>query len=155
DFGDEISGGVGNDIIFGDEGDDELIGDEGDDWIEGGDGGDLLVGDHGAPTGQQPLFAANDVLDGGTQGDKMQGFSGDDIMLGLGGFDKFDGRLGFDWGSFENETHGVSVDMTVREFIPNQLAPAGDAVRDFWIETEGVSGTAFDDVLGGTNVGQA
>src|SRR6185312_5651600 len=57
----------------------------------------------------------------------------------------------FDWGSFENETHGVSVDMTKREFIPNQLAPAGDAVRDFWVETEGVSGSAFDDVLGGTN----
>src|SRR6185295_11899316 len=25
------------------------------------------------------------------------------------------------------------------------------AVRDFWVETEGVSGSAFDDVLGGTN----
>ena len=89
-FGDEISGGTGNDIIFGDEGDDALIGNEGDDWIEGGIGGDGLVGDEGAPTGQVPLFAGNDVLDGGDQGDKMVGFSGDDIMLGLGGFDKFD-----------------------------------------------------------------
>jgi Ca2+-binding RTX toxin-like protein len=150
-LGDEIQGGIGNDIIFGDEGDDALIGNEGDDWIEGGAGGDGLVGDGGAPTGQVPLYAGNDVLDGGDQGDKMQGFSGDDIMLGKGGFDKFVGLLGFDWGSFEGEEHGVSVDMTKREFIPNQLAPAGDAVRDFWVETEGVSGSAFDDVLGGTN----
>ena len=149
-LGDEIQGGTGNDVIFGDEGDDALIGNEGDDWISGGAGGDGLVGDGGAPTGQVPLYAGNDVLDGGDQGDKMQGFSGDDIMLGLGGFDKFVGLLGFDWGSFENEAHGVSVDMTKREFIPNQLAPAGDAVRDFWVETEAVSGSAFADVLGGT-----
>ena len=98
-------------------------GNEGDDWIEGGDGGDILVGDVGAPTGQVPLYAGNDVLDGGDQGDKMVGFCGDDIMLGLGGFDKFYGRLGFDWASFENETHGVSVDMNRREFIPDAIGP--------------------------------
>ena len=152
-LGDEIQGGTGNDIIFGDEGDDALIGNEGDDWIEGGAGGDGLVGDHGAPTGQIPLFGGNDVLDGGGEGDKMQGFSGDDIMLGQGGFDKFGGGLGFDWASFEKDTQGVSVDMTRREFIPAQSAPAGDAVRDFFIETEAVSGSAFDDILGGDNVG--
>ena len=102
-----------------------------------------------------PLYAGNDVLDGGSEGDKMTGFSGDDIMLGLGGFDKFLGRLGFDWASWENETHGVSVDMNRREFIPDQLAPAGDAVRDFFIETEAASGSAFDDVLKGTDVARA
>ena len=111
-----------------------------------------MVGDVGAPTGQVPLYSGNDVLDGGDQGDKMVGFSGDDIMLGLGGFDKFYGRLGFDWASWENETHGVSVDMERREFIPDQLAPAGDAVRDFFIETEAASGSAFADVLRGTDV---
>ena len=148
---DEIIGGTGNDIIFGGEDNDELQGNEGDDWIDGGANGDILVGDIGAPTGQVPLYASNDVLDGGDEGDKMVGFSGDDIMLGKGGFDKFTGLLGFDWASFENEEHGVSVDMTRREFIPAQTAPAGDAVRDFFIETEAVSGTAFDDALGGTN----
>ncbi len=151
-LGDGISGGTGNDIIFGDEGDDEMLGNEGDDWIEGGIGADILVGDVGAPTGMVPLYSGNDVLDGGDQGDKMVGFSGDDIMLGLGGFDKFYGRLGFDWASWENETHGVSVDMERREFIPDQLAPAGDAVRDFFIETEAASGSAFADVLRGTDV---
>jgi Ca2+-binding RTX toxin-like protein len=147
---DEIQGGAGNDIIKGGEDDDALIGNEGDDWIEGGDGGDGLVGDTGAPTGMVPLFAGNDVLDGGANGDKMVGFSGDDIMLGLGGFDKFNGLLGFDWASFEQEGHGVSIDMERRVFVANQIAPAGDAIRDFFVETEAASGTRFNDFMEGT-----
>ncbi len=149
-FGDSIAGGAGNDIIFGDEGDDALMGNEGDDWISGGIGGDGLVGDVGAPTGQVPLYGGNDVLDGGGEGDKMTGFSGDDIMLGEGGFDKFLGKLGFDWASYENSPGGVSVDMDRREFVPDQQIPAGDAVRDFFVETEGVSGSAHDDYLKGS-----
>lgn len=149
-LGDEAQGGLGNDIIVGGDGDDALIGNEGDDWLEGGDGGDGLVGDTGAPTGQVPLFAGNDVLDGGANGDKMVGFSGDDIMLGQGGFDKFNGLLGFDWADFEKEANGVSVDMERREFIPNQQQLAGDAVRDFFVETEATSGSRFDDFLQGT-----
>jgi|CXWL01.1.fsa_nt_gi Ca2+-binding RTX toxin-like protein len=152
-FGDSVSGGAGNDVIFGDEGDDALMGNEGDDWISGGAGGDGIVGDIGAPTGQVPLYGGNDVLDGGGEGDKMTGFSGDDIMLGEGGFDKFIGKLGFDWASYENTTAGVSVDMDRREFIPNQILPQGDAVRDFFVETEAVSGSAFnDDLRGSTDI---
>ena len=79
----------------------------------------------------------------------MQGFSGDDIMLGQGGFDKFLGELGFDWGSYEKETHGVDVDQNLRLFVPNANQPAGDAVRDFWTSTEGLSGSAFNDDLKG------
>ena len=140
---DEVLGGLGNDIILGGEDDDELQGNEGDDWIEGGDGGDLMVGDIGAPTGQIPLYQGNDVLDGGAFGDRMQGFSGDDIMLGQGGFDKFEGRLGFDWASWEHEDHGVSIDMNRREFVDQPQALGGDAIRDFFIETEAASGSAF------------
>ena len=83
------------------------------------------------------------MLDGGACGDRMQGFSGDDIMLGQGGFDKFEGRLGFDWASWENEDHGVSVDMNRREFVDQPQALGGDAIRDFFIETEAASGSAF------------
>ena len=148
-------GGLGNDIIIGGDGGDELEGNEGDDWLEGGESGDLLVGDQGAPTGQVPLIQGNDVLDGGANGDRMQGFSGDDIMLGLGGFDKFEGRSGFDWASWENELHGVDVDMNRREFIPNPGTPVGDAVRDFFIQTEAASGSKFDDFILGTNDSKA
>jgi Ca2+-binding RTX toxin-like protein len=150
DIGDAANGGAGNDIIIGGDGDDTLQGDQGDDWIQGGGGGDGLIGDTGAPTGQVPLYAGNDVLDGGANGDKMTGFSGDDIMLGEGGFDKFLGRLGFDWASFEKETSGVHIDMERRIFIPNQVVLAGDAVRDFFIETEAASGTRFNDFIDGT-----
>jgi VCBS repeat-containing protein len=149
--GDSVVGGVGNDIIIGGEGGDTLEGNEGDDWIEGGTAGDGLIGDGGAPTGQVPLYQGNDVLIGGAEGDRMQGFSGDDIMTGLGGFDKFEGRNGFDWASWEEETHGVDVDMNRREFIPNPGTPAADAVRDFFIETEAASGSRFDDFILGTN----
>jgi Ca2+-binding RTX toxin-like protein len=149
-LGDEAQGGAGNDIIIGGDGDDALIGQEGDDWLEGGAGGDGLVGDTGAPTGQVPLYAGNDVLDGGLNGDKMVGFSGDDIMLGEGGFDKFNGLLGFDWADFEKTPDGVSIDMERREFIPNQQQLAGDAVRDFFVETEAASGTAKNDFMQGT-----
>ncbi len=149
-LGDSGSGGAGDDIIFGDEGDDAIVGNDGDDWLSGGAGGDGLVGDVGAPTGQVPLYGGNDVLDGGGEGDKMTGFSGDDIMLGEGGFDKFYGKLGFDWASFEKSPDAVSVDMERREFVPDQLIPAGDAVRDVFRETEAVSGSAHDDYLRGT-----
>ena len=147
---DAMNGGQGNDIIKGGEGNDELIGNEGDDWIEGGLGGDLLNGDIGAPTGQTPLYGGNDVLIGGPDGgDRMQGFNGDDIMLGIGSFDKFEGRLGFDWASYEEARFGVDADLTRREFIAANGAV--DTIRDFFIAVEGVSGSAHDDILKGSD----
>ncbi|MDB5643594.1 MAG: hypothetical protein JWN07_2911, partial [Hyphomicrobiales bacterium] len=169
---DDISGGLGDDIINGDEGDDEILGNEGNDWIEGGQGGDLLNGDQGAPTGQLPLFGGDDVLIGGTWvatdakgrptpseaniqsnngGDRMQGFSGDDIMVGGGGFNKFEGRKGYDWASFEFDTQGVEVNMTRRDFILDSPPLSPDAIRDVFVETEGLSGSAYNDNLIGTN----
>ncbi|AWN40213.1 Ig-like domain-containing protein [Methylobacterium durans] len=169
---DDIQGGQGNDIIDGGEGDDEIQGNEGDDWIEGGQGGDLIVGDAGAPTGQLPLYGSDDVLIGGTWlptgpdghpitspvtdtaangGDRMQGFSGDDIMIGGGGFNRFEGRNGFDWASYEFDRAGVSVDMDIKDFILDSPPLSPDAIRDRFIETEGLSGSSYDDFLQGTN----
>lgn len=173
---DDIAGGLGNDVIRGGEGDDEIQGNEGADWIEGGQGGDVLVGDIGAPTGQLPLYGGDDVIIGGSWvardakghpivdaanalnnngGDRMQGFSGDDIMVGGGGFDKFDGRKGFDWASFENDAQGVEVDMNRKDFILTGLPASGDAIRDIFIEVEGVSGSSYGDHLIGTNDAKA
>src|SRR4029434_5394287 len=78
-----------------------------------------------------------------------------DIMLGQGGFDKFEGRLGFDWASWENEDHGVSVDMERREFVDQPQALGGDAIRDFFIDTEAASGSVFSDFIQGTNDSKA
>ena len=147
---DAILGGLGNDIIIGNEGFDALTGNEGDDWLESRDGqGDLMFGNSGAPTGQQPLYSGNDVMVGGVGGgDIMKGFSGDDIMLGHGSFTKFIGGLGYDWGSYELATQGVDIDMNVKLIV---LANGVDTVRDVWQFTEGVSGSAFDDLLLGDN----
>jgi len=152
---DVATGGTGDDVLRGGEGDDELQGDEGDDWLEGGEGGDALVGDSAAPTGQLPLFSGNDVLDGGETGDRMMGFTGDDIMFGQGGFDVMNGGLGFDWATFAKAAGGVSADMRRIQLVPVQNAPAGDAVKDAFIETEAVSGSQFDDVIVGTDVALA
>ncbi len=149
---DVLQGGRGNDVMYGGEGADELIGGQGDDWLEGGkDGGDTTVGDGGAPTGQVPLYSGNDVMIVG-QGSKMQGFSGDDIMLGTGGNDVFWGGLGFDWASFERETAGVSINMNRREFISPLGAIAGDGTRDIFPLTEAASGSKFGDNIVGNNV---
>ena len=148
---DVILGGLGNDIIIGNEGFDELTGNEGDDWIESRGGqGQVMFGDSGAPTGQQPLYSGNDVMVGGVAGgDIMKGFSGDDIMLGHGSFTKFDGGLGFDWGSYELAAQAVDVDMNRKEFVAANGAV--DTIRDVWQHTEGASGSAFDDNILGDN----
>jgi len=148
---DAISGGLGNDIIIGNEGFDEIIGGGGDDWIESRGGqGQLMFGDSGAPTGQTPLYSGNDVLVGGVAGgDIMKGFNGDDIMLGQGSFTKFIGGLGYDWASYEMAIHGVDADLNRKELVAANGSE--DSIRDIYQLTEGVSGSAFDDILKGTD----
>src|SRR4029077_4915033 len=148
---DSILGGLGNDIMIGNEGFNTLIGNEGDDWLESrGSQGDTMFGDSGAPTGQVPLYSGNDVMVGGIAGgDIMKGFSGDDIMLGHGSFTKFIGGLGYDWGSYELATQGVQEDMNRKEFVAANGAV--DNVRDVWQDTEGASGSAFNDIMLGSN----
>jgi hypothetical protein len=139
---DAITGGLGNDIIIGNEGFDALTGNEGDDWLESRGGqGQLMFGDSGAPTGQVPLYSGNDVMVGGV--------GGGDIMLGHGSFTKFIGGLGYDWGSYELATQGVDEDMNRKEFVAANGAV--DNVRDVWQDTEGASGSAFNDIMLGTN----
>src|ERR1700681_3854346 len=148
---DSMLGGLGNDIIIGNEGFNTLTGNEGDDWLESRGGqGDLMFGDSGSPPGQPPPYGGNDVMVGGVGGgDIMKGFSGDDIMLGHGSFTKFIGGLGYDWGSYELATQGVDEDMNRKEFVAANGAV--DNIRDVWQQTEGASGSAFDDKILGTN----
>ena len=81
----------------------------------------------------------------------MKGFSGDDIMLGQGSFTKFNGRLGFDWASYETSDHGVERRHERGASSSPAKGAGGDAIRDFFIETEGASGSAFDDFILGNN----
>ncbi len=109
-----------------------------------------MFGNSGAPTGQTPLYSGNDVMIGGAAGgDIMKGFNGDDIMLGQGSFTKFIGGLGFDWASYELAIHGVDADLNRKELVAANGAE--DSIRDIYQATEGLSGSAFDDILKGTN----
>lgn len=53
----------------------------------------------------------------------MEGPTDDDIMFGLGGFDKFDSGLGFDWATYANATLGQRVDMNRKDCIGTALRP--------------------------------
>jgi Ca2+-binding RTX toxin-like protein len=75
-YGNNISGGDGNDVITGGTGADVLRGDAGNDTLTGGEGNDLLEGGDG-----------NDNLDGGLGADVLRGGAGDDILGGANNLD--------------------------------------------------------------------
>lgn len=75
-YGNNISGGDGNDIITGGTGADVLRGDAGNDTLTGGEGNDFLEGGDG-----------NDNLDGGLGADVLRGGAGDDILGGINNLD--------------------------------------------------------------------
>ncbi len=76
--GDDLSGGLANDLIFGGSGDDALSGDEGSDKLYGEDGADKLHGGAGA-----------DSLTAGAGDDTLMGDGGNDLLLGGDGADLF------------------------------------------------------------------
>ncbi|BCW90363.1 hypothetical protein sos41_35310 [Alphaproteobacteria bacterium SO-S41] len=103
---------------------DFLAGDEGNNTILGGSGNDLLFGGGG-----------EDYLVGGDGDDQLQGGRGADLL---------DGGNGLDLVSYSEAAAGVVAFM---------LAPqgnAGEAQNDGYANIEGLVGSAFGDILGGT-----
>jgi Ca2+-binding RTX toxin-like protein len=102
-FGSEVSGLGGNDILYGNLGDDTLSGGDGSDFLDGGDGGDTLDGGTGDDTlvgrsGLDTLVGGdgNDVLYGGDDGDTLSGDAGIDFVDGGSGADTLYGGLDAD-----------------------------------------------------------
>ncbi len=123
---DDIEGGPGKDTIHGDDGSDAVTGGSGVDtrldgtartWETTTDTGDELYGDAGTDTilgdngvaktrtlfdvpseGSEPAAGSygDDVVSGGTEGDRVFGQSGDDTLAGDGGNDVVDGNSGAD-----------------------------------------------------------
>jgi Ca2+-binding RTX toxin-like protein len=124
-----LAGGVGADRIYGAAGDDLLSGFLGDDQLFGAAGNDRLRGEGGVDT----LFGGdgNDVLSGGSSGDVL------------------DGGDGYDYASYATATTGVTV------FMGGAYLNTGEAVGDSYVSIEGVMGSAFADLIGGTNGGDA
>ncbi|MET4520159.1 Ig-like domain-containing protein, partial [Bradyrhizobium sp. I1.7.5] len=93
---DYIYGGANDDQLSGGLGQDLLLGKDGSDWLSGGEGDDLLVGGNG-----------NDVLEGGAGSDLISGGSGNDELIGNLGRNTLDGGSGDDAFFVTNATDTV------------------------------------------------
>lgn len=103
--------------------DDVLRGDAGANVLTGGAGNDTLVG-----------RAGNDVLDGGDGNDVLQGDAGADVLRG---------GAGNDTASYTSALAGLVVDLATPSLN------TGDASGDTYDSVENVTGSAFNDTLGG------
>jgi Ca2+-binding RTX toxin-like protein len=167
----------GNDIIWAYGGDDTIFGLAGDDQIKGGGGADaingglgddtavyidssvgvtvsLLTGTGAGGTAQGDTLASvenlsgsnhNDLLIGGAGSNTLSGANGNDTLKGGGGADHLDGGSGSDTASYLD-----SPDAVVVSLLFGWIA-GGDAQGDSFNSIENLTGSAHDDVLGGTD----
>jgi Ca2+-binding RTX toxin-like protein len=113
-----IDGGDGEDNLSGGAGHDTILGGNDDDVIDGGGGNDSLLGGSG-----------DDVINGGDDGDIIMGGAGADVMSG---------GTGFDYLSYENDTVGITINLTTG------VGTGGEA------EGDDVTAGDFEGVLGGS-----
>ena len=149
----EVFAGPGNDFILGAPFNVQMAGNEGDDWIQIGTQ-DGAPGDNFSPFGDDAI-AGNDVFVGTSGFDEFIGEGGDDIMVGSDGPNKMKGMSGFDWATFKNDEVGVSVDMRVDAFNEVPVPPSDAAIMNRFAIVEGLSGSAFADVLRGDDADAA
>jgi Ca2+-binding RTX toxin-like protein len=151
---DETFGGNGNDFISAGEDTSTVFAGAGDDWIEGGAGNDLLQGENGDPFLASTIIG-NDVIIGQGGDDDYDAESGDDIMVLGAGIDRAEGQLGFDWATYKDEAGGIEADLNVRAFIGPTVPTSPNAYLDRFDMTEGLSGTAYSDILRGDDADAA
>ncbi len=152
--------GQGNDFAYGGAGMETILGGEGNDWIESGSENGLLLADNGDLIQGLPIkrsvdssIIGHDVLiaNGGSNQD-FDAESGDDIMVGGLGTDRFFGQFGFDWATYKNDPYGIEADMANRLFAPPSIAGSPGAMLDRYAQTEGLSGSGFTDFLRGDDI---
>ncbi|MBU6371671.1 MAG: heme peroxidase [Alphaproteobacteria bacterium] len=152
----ETISGEGRDFIVGGSGDFAVFAGMGDDWLESGGGVGLLAGDNGDLVQSLPFKVGPANPRGGsdvminTGGDAdFDSESGDDIMVGGTGTDRFEGMLGFDWVSHENDPFGIEADMNLRVFDPPPVPGSPGGLGDRYDLVEGLSGSSKSDILRG------
>src|SRR5207245_1892461 len=147
-------GAAGNDFILGSKANEQDIGNEGDDWLEAGTS-DGAPGDNFDPLGNDPIVG-NDVYIGRGENDKFNAEGGDDIMVGSTGLgDRYIGGSGYDWATFKDDAIGVTIDFIDRFFDQPPVPGSGASALARFDVVEGLSGSAFGDVLSGDNVDAA
>ena len=150
DMGSEVFGGTGNDFIYGNKNAERLLGNEGDDWLETGTF-DGAPGDNFDEIFARDGIRGNDVFLGDGGFDEFIGEGGDDIFVGSPGRGKMAGMSGFDWATYKDNTAFVNADLSVGiVFDEAPVLPQNTALDEFE-SVQGLSGTAFGDVLKGSN----
>ncbi len=153
--------GQGNDFADGGAGVEMIIGGEGNDWLESGLENGLLLGDNGdliqgIPTKRSvnsPVIGHDVTYNTGGNTDH-DAETGNDVMVGGLGTDKFFGQLGFDWATHKDDPYGIYADMDVRTLIVPLAAGSPGASMDKYQLTEAVSGSAYNDYIRGTSTAQ-
>jgi len=149
DMGSEVFAGTGNDFIYGNKNAERILGNEGDDWIETGTF-DGAPGDNFDEIFAHDGIDGNDVFLGDGGFDEFIGEGGDDIMVGSAGRGKMAGMSGFDWATYKDNPNGVNADLSRPIVFDEAPTLPQNAALDEYDSMEGLSGTRFNDVLGGT-----
>jgi Ca2+-binding RTX toxin-like protein len=131
---DNITGYIGNDIIYGGDGNDYLSGYAGTDTLEGGDGNDYLI------AGDNYYLSSTSVLLGG---------AGNDLLAAGRGYALLDGGDGFDTVDYEPGTHSPLDAVTVNLADPssNRGVAAGhtySSIEEFYL-------SLYDDIFIGAD----
>ncbi|KQW78756.1 peroxidase family protein [Brevundimonas sp. Root1279] len=145
----EVFAGTGNDFIFGSTFNEGMQGNEGDDWIEIGTQ-DGAPGDNFDPFGRDQI-AGHDVFFGNGGFDEFVGEGGDDVMTGSFGVNRMEGMSGFDWAAYYT-LPSVLADLNLPAFDETPIPPTPNTATDRYANVEGLSGSAGNDQLFGSDV---
>ncbi len=154
----EVFAGTGDDFILGSRTTERILGNEGSDWIEEGTF-DGAPGDNFDEIFANDLILGHDVFLGDGSTDESIGEGGDDIFVGSAGVNKMDGMSGFDWATYKmnpqvvspegQPSFGVHADLLL-DALDAGPVPPDQATLDQYNFVEGLSGSAFDDWLFGS-----
>ncbi|MGO4573025.1 hypothetical protein [Microvirga sp. 2TAF3] len=127
--------------------------------IEGSNFNDTITGSstnatgstYGLSAGEDHLFggAGNDYLVGLGGTDSLVGGVGNDTLNGGTGGDTLDGGSGTDFVSYADSSTSVRAFLDLTQ-VPGGLSNTNEAVNDKYTSIEGIIGTRFTDMLGGT-----
>lgn len=150
DAGSEVFGGEGNDFILGSKNAERILGNEGDDWIEVGTF-DGAPGDSFDEIFARDSIVGHDVFLGDGGFDEFIAEGGDDIMVGSPGRGKLAGMSGWDWVTYKDNTAFIDADLTRGIVFDENPTPPQNGTLDAYESVEGLSGTAFNDILVGAD----
>jgi len=91
------------------------------------------------------LLSGSDTITGSSRADTLNGFAGDDVLIGGGGGDALVGGLGNNTASYRIATAGLFAGIEDTAFA------SGDALGDTYASIHNLEGSAFNDILYGTD----